>query len=371
MGTITSPPSRHDRRRAVARPALGARRSLAVAALLALIAAMLVVTGRPAAAAGASSSDAARFVQLINGERSSRGLGSLSSHSELAGIAVGHSRQMASSANGDGRCNDTDGLRHRNSISAGIDAPWTALAENVGYYCPADVGALHQALMDSHSHRVNILNGQMRYVGVGAYHDVDGGLWVTQIFMDVQQSSSGGSSSGGSGSTGGSSPSQPAPAPAPDPDPWDDVGAYQRMLRDLGYYGGAIDGVDGPGTSRAVRTFQRANGLTVDGVVGPGTWRALRDDDVVDAATWRERTRPKPEPKPDPEPKPSAEPEPAPARDPLPPIAKLTGELDPPPPSSPVTAAGQDTGPASQPGLLQRLGNLVAGAVDFLADLAG
>lgn len=49
----------------------------------------------------------------------------------------------------------------------------------------------------------------------------------------------------------------------------------QKMLRDLQYYRGAIDGRFGPGTASSVRSFQNAYGLTADGEVGPLTWDML------------------------------------------------------------------------------------------------
>lgn len=54
-----------------------------------------------------------------------------------------------------------------------------------------------------------------------------------------------------------------------------DVRLVQWKLQQWGYYRGAIDGIYGPRTYRAVRWFQSRNGLRVDGVVGPQTWRAL------------------------------------------------------------------------------------------------
>lgn len=39
-----------------------------------------------------------------------------------------------------------------------------------------------------------------------------------------------------------------------------------------------LDGQFGPSTTEAVKTFQRAKGLTPDGVLGPVTWKALRPD---------------------------------------------------------------------------------------------
>ena len=54
-----------------------------------------------------------------------------------------------------------------------------------------------------------------------------------------------------------------------------DVAALQVALRALHLYHGGIDGVRGPGTKSAVRSFQRRHKLAVDGVAGPHTRRAL------------------------------------------------------------------------------------------------
>ena len=48
-----------------------------------------------------------------------------------------------------------------------------------------------------------------------------------------------------------------------------DVAAVQQAL------GIPADGIAGPQTRRAIRSFQRANGLAVDGIVGPQTLAAL------------------------------------------------------------------------------------------------
>ena len=53
------------------------------------------------------------------------------------------------------------------------------------------------------------------------------------------------------------------------------VAALQVALRALHLYHGGIDGINGPGTKRAVRSFQRRHKLGVDGVAGPNTRRAL------------------------------------------------------------------------------------------------
>ena len=49
----------------------------------------------------------------------------------------------------------------------------------------------------------------------------------------------------------------------------------QTRLKNWGYYNGAIDGVYGYETYRAVRQFQSKNGLAADGVAGSATLSAL------------------------------------------------------------------------------------------------
>jgi N-acetylmuramoyl-L-alanine amidase len=56
----------------------------------------------------------------------------------------------------------------------------------------------------------------------------------------------------------------------------DDVAALQDRLLELGFDAGRVDGVFGPRTETALRSFQREYGLLADGSCGPATLRALR-----------------------------------------------------------------------------------------------
>jgi len=62
--------------------------------------------------------------------------------------------------------------------------------------------------------------------------------------------------------------------------PKDAVINIQSRLQTLGYDLGkfGVDGDYGGATVRAVRDFQRQNGLKVDGMIGPNTWKVLSSD---------------------------------------------------------------------------------------------
>src|SRR5262249_59137167 len=54
-----------------------------------------------------------------------------------------------------------------------------------------------------------------------------------------------------------------------------DVAAVQVAMTGVGLYPHPVDGISGPWTQQAVRTFQALHGLTVDGIAGPQTRAAL------------------------------------------------------------------------------------------------
>ena len=53
------------------------------------------------------------------------------------------------------------------------------------------------------------------------------------------------------------------------------VTQIQTKLKNWGYYSGAVDGIYGSGTEKAVRLFQQKNGLAVDGKAGSATLAAM------------------------------------------------------------------------------------------------
>ena len=95
-------------------------------------------------------------------------------------------------------------------------------------------------------------------------------------------------------------PTTPAPiTPTPTPKSMrlgfqgDAVRTVQRKLKELGFYTGSIDGDFGKETEKAVKAFQKANGLSADGKVGEQTLKKLNDKNAKTAKQANATAKPK------------------------------------------------------------------------------
>lgn len=138
------------------------------------------------------------MLNLINGERASRGLDPLKLELNLNQSAEDHSEWMLAadtfSHTGAGGSSATQRMD-----AAGFDfsGSWRS-GENIGFQSERgapgvsdDVAAIHQALMNSSGHRANILNARFDYVGLGIeIGDYKGYnvVMVTQNFAATQGS---------------------------------------------------------------------------------------------------------------------------------------------------------------------------------------
>lgn len=185
------------------------RRMAALTTALALAASLLTGLASPVRASASSARDATQLLELINRERASDGDRALTLHSRLSALARAHSREMARNA-GSG-CSGAS-LHHRRPSDRGVGSRAEYVGENVG--CNAAEGMsearqtqwLHELLMDSPTHRRNILEDRASHVGIGTYRDGEHGLWVTQVFVELDDDTP----------RGAPQARRPADAPAPE-----------------------------------------------------------------------------------------------------------------------------------------------------------
>lgn len=139
------------------------------------------------------------MVELINAERREAGLQELLVETHLNSSAQSHSEWMAEngvmSHDGEGGSTPTERIRDTDmELSGG----WKT-AENVAYSSivgaidQSEIEAMHEALMNSDSHRANIMNPDLRYIGIGTEAGTiiqDGQeyqvLFITQNFADTE-----------------------------------------------------------------------------------------------------------------------------------------------------------------------------------------
>lgn len=143
---------------------------MAVRRVLVAVVALLMVVGGTAVAS-ASPDLEAQFVTLMNQSRAQAGLAPLIVSSDLVAGARKHTAAMI----------PTGTIFHSTAAELGsVTTGWLVMGENVGKGPNPTV--LHDAFMQSPSHRANIL-GDFDHVGVGVDLDDGGKLYVTVMFM--------------------------------------------------------------------------------------------------------------------------------------------------------------------------------------------
>jgi uncharacterized protein YkwD len=205
-------------------------------AFAALLTAGLLTFNDPSSASGWNQGSAeATLWQLMNGARVNNGRAPVQQHATLVSLAQWRSRDMIERDYFDHTILGTGCLVYCYYDSNGLDWVWGG--ENIGWnsglddsYSPVRV---HEAFMESPSHRENVLNPVFTHGGVGAYGAdnqmfqgyVQDTRMYTELFLQAPSSGGGGGGGGGGGSGGGSGgggsggggTSAPVATPRPEP----------------------------------------------------------------------------------------------------------------------------------------------------------
>jgi uncharacterized protein YkwD len=136
-----------------------------LAGLLVLVASMLLAA--PAHAAGGNNAD--RFVVLANDSRSSFGLPAYRVAGDLGEVAARQAQRMAVEQR----------IFHNPNLQAEVP-DWDRVGENVGV--GASPEQVHEAFMNSPSHRHVILADYYVEMGVGTATGANGRLYVSEVF---------------------------------------------------------------------------------------------------------------------------------------------------------------------------------------------
>lgn len=105
---------------------------------------------------------------MTNRAREDHGVGTLLPSPHAAAKAQAWAETLASEGH----------LRH-SDLHVGMPEGFRKLGENVGR--GPEVGAIHQAFLDSTAHRANLLDPDYRWIGTGAARSADGVLYVAVV----------------------------------------------------------------------------------------------------------------------------------------------------------------------------------------------
>lgn len=126
-------------------------------------------------------------VSLVNNERSSRGIKTLSRGSALDYCAVKQAKAMASSQTLYHNPKLRECISSKTGVVGTSDPPTPvskiSAGENVGY--GPSVSAVHKAFMASSAHKANILDKSYNRIGVGVAVDSHGRYWICEVYRDL------------------------------------------------------------------------------------------------------------------------------------------------------------------------------------------
>ena len=117
---------------------------------------------------------------LLNTFRADQGLPLIKRDAELDAVAEAWSLHLA----------ETGDLAHNPAYAQLIPTGWSTSGENVGWLDPAErplselPQALHEAWLDSPTHRANMTNAAYTAVGLGIAYDPEHGYYVTEDFAE-------------------------------------------------------------------------------------------------------------------------------------------------------------------------------------------
>ncbi len=109
------------------------------------------------------------LARLVNSDRTKRGLKAYAVSASLSAIAEDQAHRMSRQQT----------LFHNPNLTTEVHH-WQAVGENVAY--TSTVSRAHTLLMNSPSHRANILNKTFTQVGLGVAKDSHGTVWVVEVF---------------------------------------------------------------------------------------------------------------------------------------------------------------------------------------------
>ncbi len=146
--------------------------------VLGLVGAVGIAGPAPTASAAATpSAEAWQFLALTNQSRANAGLPPLQMQTTMLDIATGWTTHLVAA----------QALSHNPNVGAqvaGAFPDWRGWGENVGY--GGSVGVIQNAFWNSPGHRENLL-GDYNYVGIAAWRDGGGTLWVTVDFLKLNR----------------------------------------------------------------------------------------------------------------------------------------------------------------------------------------